>query len=128
MSDFEKDFLSELGFDASDPCVQASIEDAEAHARLIETLVKIRNSRHLPQTVVAERMGTTQSRVSSFERIGGDPRLSTLLRYARAVDTKLRIGVSAAPRGWEPAARLDGSTVAARHFDHYEWTRPQEVS
>lgn len=100
MENFERDFLSELGFDTEDPCVRAAADDAQTHARIIETLVHIRRDRVMKQSDVAERMGTTQSRVSNFERIGGDPRLSTLLRYARAVDTKLRISAMAAPRGW----------------------------
>lgn len=102
MDTFEHDFLSELGFDPDDPSVRAAADDAQAHARIIETLVNVRSDRKLSQAKVAERMGTTQSRVSNFERIGGDPRLSTLLRYARAVNTKLRISTIAAPRNWAP--------------------------
>jgi predicted XRE-type DNA-binding protein len=100
MDNFERDFLSELGFDPEDPSVRAAADDAQTHARIIETLVHVRSDRTMTQADVAERMGTTQSRVSNFERVGGDPRLSTLLRYARAVDTKLKISATAAPRGW----------------------------
>ena len=100
MDNFERDFLSELGFDPEDPSMRAAADDAQTHARIIETLVHVRADRSMTQADVAHRMGTTQSRVSNFERIGGDPRLSTLLRYARAVDTKLRISATAAPRGW----------------------------
>ena len=78
MDNFERDFLSELGFDPDDPSVRAAADDAQTHARIIETLVHIRTDRTMTQTAVAKRMGTTQSRVSNFERIGGDPRLSTL--------------------------------------------------
>lgn len=101
--DFEREFLAELGFDRDDPQVAAAVEDAEAHMRLVETLVAVREGRKLKQKVVAKRMGTTQSRVSNFERIGGDPRLSTILRYARAVDAKVRMSVSPTPRGWTAA-------------------------
>jgi len=102
MDNFERDFLSKLGLDTEDPWVRAAADDAQTHARIIETLTQVRTDRDMTQTAVARRMGTTQSRVSNFERIGGDPRLSTLLRYARAVDTKLRISASPAPRGWAP--------------------------
>jgi transcriptional regulator with XRE-family HTH domain len=112
MDNFERDFLSELGFDPEDQAVRAAAEDAQTHARIIETLVHVRNDRTMTQADVADRMGTTQSRVSNFERIGGDPRLSTLLRYARAVDTKLRISATAAPRGWATVAlNLPPTTV-----------------
>lgn len=100
MDNFEHDFLSELGFDPEDPSVRAAADDAQTHARIIETLVHVRNDQVMTQSDVADRMGTTQSRVSNIERIGGDPRLSTLLRYARAVDAKVRMSVIAAPRGW----------------------------
>ena len=100
MDNFEHDFLSELGFDPEDPSVRAAADDAQTHARIIETLVQVRNDQAMTQSDVADRMGTTQSRVSNIERIGGDPRLSTLLRYARAVDAKVRMSVIAAPRGW----------------------------
>jgi transcriptional regulator with XRE-family HTH domain len=100
---FEHDFMAELGFDANDPQVAAALEDAETHMRLVETLVGVRKQRDMKQRVVAERMETTQSRVSNFERIGGDPRLSTILRYARAVDAKVRMTVSVTPRGWTTA-------------------------
>jgi len=111
VDNFERDFLSELGFDPDDPSVRAAAEDAQTHAHIIETLVHIRTDRTMTQTAVAKRMGTTQSRVSNFERIGGDPRLSTLLRYARAVDTKLRISAMAAPRGWAPVSVELGATA-----------------
>jgi transcriptional regulator with XRE-family HTH domain len=100
MDNFEHDFLSELGFDPEDPSVRAAADDAQTHARVIETLVQVRKDQAMTQSDVADRMGTTQSRVSNIERIGGDPRLSTLLRYARAVDAKVRMSVIAAPRGW----------------------------
>lgn len=92
MSDFSRDFLADLGFDIDDPDVEASLEDARAHSQLVETLVSQRGE--MTQREVAERMGTTQSRVSNFERIGGDPRLSTVFRYARAVNSRVRFVVS----------------------------------
>jgi transcriptional regulator with XRE-family HTH domain len=119
--DFEREFLAGLGFDRDDPQVVAAMEDAEAHMRLVETLVGIREGRKLKQKIVAERMGTTQSRVSNFERIGGDPRLSTILRYARAVDAKVRMSVSTAPRGWSASTANVTASVAIPQADvHFE--------
>jgi transcriptional regulator with XRE-family HTH domain len=53
--------------------------------RLVETLVSVRRQRGLTQAEVAERMGRSQPAVSDFERLGGDPHLSTIRRYALAV-------------------------------------------
>ena len=130
MSNFEHEFLAELGFDPSDPCTQAAIEDAETHARIIDTLVKIRVNRGLRQREVAERMHTTQSRVSNFERIGGDPRLSTMLRYARAVDTKVKFLAVSEPRGWAPVEVAEGSTypVSRTSGGRKHWTPQTEAT
>lgn len=122
---FEHDFMADLGFDVEDPKVAAALEDAEAHMRLVETLVSVRKNRKLRQRVVADRMETTQSRVSNFERVGGDPRLSTILRYARAVDAKVRLSVSPTPRGWTAtgASNYTPTVVKASASDvHLEGT------
>jgi len=126
MDNFERDFLSEIGIDPDDPSVRAAADDAQTHARIIETLHQVRNDRNMTQQAVADRMGTTQSRVSNFERIGGDPLLSTLLRYARAVDTKLRITATAAPRGWAPVdLEVHPTTVSTekRYAPAASWER-----
>ncbi|WP_406203207.1 helix-turn-helix domain-containing protein [Kitasatospora sp. NBC_01560] len=78
-----------LDLDPDDPRVAASLADAQAYAELVETLVVARKKRGLTQRDVAELMGTSQSTVSEFERLGGDARYSTLQRYARAVDARL---------------------------------------
>jgi predicted transcriptional regulator len=61
---------------------------------LIESLVKERVRLGLSQTEVAARMRTSQSAVARFEAGEGDPRLSTLHRYAAAVgrDLHVRLG------------------------------------
>lgn len=50
-----------------------------------EQLVKIRHDRGMSQADVAELLGITQQAVSKLERIGADPRLSTLRQYSHAV-------------------------------------------
>ncbi|MFB7128417.1 MULTISPECIES: helix-turn-helix domain-containing protein [unclassified Kitasatospora] len=96
-----------LGIDPDDPHTAAGLEDAEAYAALVETLVVARQKRGLTQREVAQRMGTSQSTVSEFERVGGDARYSTLQRYARAVDARLHSMVdhtcSAVAPAWQPA-------------------------
>ncbi len=88
--------LESLGFDKDDPKVRAAREDATLLANLIETLVRARVERRLTQEHVAAVMATTQSSVSNFERVGGDPKLSTILRYARAVGARVQFVTSMA--------------------------------
>ena len=70
----------------SDPHARAIGQDMDQRESLIEDLVHRRKSLNLTQTAVASRMGVRQSTISEFENEAGDPRLSTLQRYARAVD------------------------------------------
>lgn len=92
------------GFPDGDPEVTAARADVAAYASLIESLVELRHRRGMTQHDVAERMGTTQSVVSHFERLGGDARISTVQRYARAVGAQLHwhVGVNSAAAGRVP--------------------------
>ena len=96
-----------LGLDLDDPEVKAALEDSNAFADLIDCLVSAREKLGLTQTQVAERMSTTQSAVSDFERVGGDPQVSTIQRYARAVGGRLRMmaDILPAPDAAPAAAR-----------------------
>ncbi|MBB6171543.1 transcriptional regulator with XRE-family HTH domain [Nocardiopsis mwathae] len=82
-----------IGVDPDDPRQKQADEDAREYANLIDALVSLRKQGGLSQSDVAQRMGTTQSVVSDLERIGGNPRISTIQRYARAVGWRLRFGV-----------------------------------
>ncbi|WP_433254011.1 helix-turn-helix domain-containing protein [Streptosporangium sp. CA-135522] len=112
-----------LGIDLDDPEVRRESEAIERDMRLIETLVRLRRARGLTQAQVAERMGRSQPAVSDFERLGGDPHLSTIRRYALAVGADVSHLVRASDelpartRAASPARiRLDGEggTTAAR--------------
>ncbi len=72
------------GFDAIAP-------DAE---RIIQALVRRRRELGVSQTAVAARMGTSQSAVARLEAGRSDARLSTLERYAAAVEASLSYGLS----------------------------------
>lgn len=61
-------------------------EMARRRRALTEALVARRVDLGLSQTQVAARMGTSQSAVARIEAGGADVRLSTLERYAAAVD------------------------------------------
>jgi DNA-binding transcriptional regulator YiaG len=78
-----------LGIDLNDPEVQRENEAIERDMRLIESLVGIRKRLGLSQAEVAARMGRSQPAVSDFERLGGDPHLSTIRRYALAVGAEV---------------------------------------
>ncbi|MEV7777415.1 helix-turn-helix transcriptional regulator [Kitasatospora sp. NPDC088351] len=111
-----------LGIDPDDPRTAAGLEDAQAYAELVETLVVARTKRGLTQREVAQRMGTSQSTVSEFERVGGDARYSTLQRYARAVGARLHsmvdhTGADLTP-AWKPAPVEVHVQVAVRGRGH----------
>lgn len=68
-------------------------EIAVRRRRVIADLVAARRAQGLSQTVVAARMGTSQSVVARLEAGEVDARLSTLHRYADAVSRSLDVDV-----------------------------------
>ena len=56
---------------------------------MAQELIALRRRLGLSQTEVAARMGTSQSAVARLESAGADLRLSTLERYAAALDHRL---------------------------------------
>lgn len=81
--------LELLGEEFCTPDAQHRLELAREDQKLLEELIKLRKKR-MRQDEVAERMGVSQPTVSSFERLGNDPRLSTIRRYAQAVGAMVR--------------------------------------
>lgn len=101
------EFADALGADLEDPEFLEALEDAEAVITLTRSLVRLRLDQNLNQTEVAERMETTQSAVSDFERLGGDPRISTFQRYARAVGACVKMVVKISPDArWSPPVEV----------------------
>lgn len=82
-----------LGLDPDDPEVIDALDDDADLANLMRCLYQLRTAKRLTQAEVAARMGTTQSAVSDLERTAVDPRISTLQRYARAVEASLKCRV-----------------------------------
>lgn len=66
---------------------------AEDSVELIARLAAVRQARGLSQTAVAARMGTSQSAVARLESGQTDVRLSTLTRYAQAVESAIGFAV-----------------------------------
>ena len=60
-------------------------------------LAKKRRELGLSQTEVAARMGTSQSAVARLERGDADVRLSTLQRYAEALDRQVGFTITDRP-------------------------------
>ncbi|GLW52387.1 helix-turn-helix domain-containing protein [Kitasatospora phosalacinea] len=109
----DEHLASLLGIDVTDPEVARASEDAEILMNLIQSLVIHRKRCSLTQKDVAKAMETTQSAVSEFERLAGDPKLSTIMRYARAVGMKIHVAphtdtpVSEPARGWTEVAESE---------------------
>jgi len=61
---------------------------------LVDRLVEERQALGLSQTEVAARMGTSQSAVARLERGDADVRLSTLERYAAALEQRVGFGLT----------------------------------
>ena len=61
---------------------------------VLDALAQRRRRLGLSQTTVAARMGTSQSAVARLEAGQGDPRLSTLTRYAAALDTSVSFALA----------------------------------
>ncbi|MGV0787669.1 helix-turn-helix transcriptional regulator [Mycolicibacterium sp. XJ2] len=97
-----------------------ALQDAEEARRLVDSLIAIRKQRRLTQVQLADRMGVRQPTISGFEKEPSDPKLSTLQRYARALDIRLRVVLDhcagPASPGWKQCSTYTGST--RRHSAH----------
>lgn len=71
---------------------------AEDHDELIGRLTERRVRLGLSQADVASRMGTSQPAVARLESGRSDTRLSTLARYAQALDTTIGFAVGGEQR------------------------------
>src|SRR3954465_14510157 len=87
-----KDFVAELLADRTkrNPGFPNLVAEAEERRRLARKLAGLREKRHLSQTIVAARMGTSASVVSKLEA-GGDVKMSTVQRYCAAIGKKFSV-------------------------------------
>jgi transcriptional regulator with XRE-family HTH domain len=86
----EKSKLLELlGLDLDDADQRLHVQLAEEDHELIQELVRMRRDKGLLQTDVAAKMQRDKSAVSNFERLGGDPHMSTVRRYAQAIGVRI---------------------------------------
>jgi ribosome-binding protein aMBF1 (putative translation factor) len=86
-----KDFVDEVIRDrtAKNPGFPAMVDAALRARELLSSLAERRRAMGLSQTVVAARMGTSQSALARIEAGESDPRISTVERYALALGDEL---------------------------------------
>jgi ribosome-binding protein aMBF1 (putative translation factor) len=81
------------------PAFTDMVDQALRAREVLRELTQARIDQGLSQTVVAARMGSSQSVVARIERGDRDVRLSTLARYAAAVGRRVDWSVSKAKAG-----------------------------
>lgn len=93
MSKRPKDLVEEIIQQRSrtSPDFPALVEAALRTRQLVRALTERRREMGISQTVVAARMGTSQSALARLEAGGSDPRVSTVERYARALGEELEL-------------------------------------
>lgn len=79
---------------AGDPYGPLRQHLAQNDDELLEALVAMRKAKRLTQEQVAQRMNRSKTAVSNFERLGADPHLSTIRRYAAAVGARITTRLS----------------------------------
>lgn len=67
------------------------VEAALRARKLLRALAERRQALQLSQTVIAARMGTSQSALARLEAGESDPRISTVERYALALGDELEL-------------------------------------
>jgi ribosome-binding protein aMBF1 (putative translation factor) len=96
-----KDLLDEVIEERTraNPEFPVMVEAATRARALLRELAKRRGELGLSQTVVAARMGTSQSALARLEGGESDPRISTVERFALAIGEELSItGVDDQPQ------------------------------
>ena len=88
-----QNFLDEMiaARSATSPGFQDRVDAIARGRKLVRDLTSLRQGLGLSQTLIAARMGTSQSSLARLEAGEMDPRLSTVERYARALDLDLAL-------------------------------------
>ena len=89
----------DVGWDA--PEMAGVAEDIDSLIDFMTLLREKRRTEGVTQVQIAEKLDTTQSSISEFERIGGDPRIQSLQRYARAIGYRVRLELEKVPAAAE---------------------------
>lgn len=97
------------------PAADLYFKLAEEDQHLLAMLVEIRKRRGLSQQDVADALGLSQATISAFERLGNDPHLSTVRRYAKAVGVMVRHHVDERPEASAVSEYLTHVTDGGAH-------------
>ncbi len=97
----DRDELDQLISERSEnnPAFTEMLDEALRAREVLRELTQARIAQGLSQTVVAARMGSSQSVVARIEQGDRDVRLSTLARYAAAVGRRVSWSVTEAKVG-----------------------------
>jgi ribosome-binding protein aMBF1 (putative translation factor) len=89
----KKDFLDEIVEERTraNPDFPELVEAATRSRSLLRSLADRRRELGLSQTLVAAKMGTSQSALARLEGGESDPRISTIERYALAIGSELEL-------------------------------------
>lgn len=86
-----------LGVDVDQPGAALALANSEASVDLLAALREARARCAISEADLVERLGAAAHLVlDEVEHLGGDPRLSSLRRYAGAIGARLEVGVSTA--------------------------------
>ncbi|MDQ0767272.1 putative NBD/HSP70 family sugar kinase/transcriptional regulator with XRE-family HTH domain [Pseudarthrobacter defluvii] len=84
----DEEFEELLAQAEADPNAARLAQETMQRLEFLSGVQQWRREKHLSQKALASLLGTTQSAVSDFESGRVDPQLSTLQRYARALDAR----------------------------------------
>lgn len=73
---------------------QACVEVRVSEIRREISLQKLREEAELSQAKLAELLGMKQPAIAKLEKIGNDPKLSSIKRYVAGLDGKLSLNVT----------------------------------
>jgi tetratricopeptide (TPR) repeat protein len=90
--DFDEGDLGQLlkEYEGTDPSFAALVKEDVRRHHLLKMLTDLRKQSGKSQADVAEAMGTQQPAIARLEAGGGDPKMSTLQRYAVALGAKIQ--------------------------------------
>lgn len=90
-----------LGIDTRSASARVAADNMEADLDLVRELRNLRRRRGLSQADMAELVGVkSQSVISDFERLGADPHMSTVRRYASALGCRVKHTLEPADDDW----------------------------
>jgi ribosome-binding protein aMBF1 (putative translation factor) len=91
-TDSDPDFLDEMIEErtAMNPAFTGMVDEAYQRRLLLRQLVEARKAAHLTRTAVAARMGASEAAVARLEAATGDPKVSSIERFAAAVGKRIQ--------------------------------------